>query len=103
MYTNFYRFFSNIFNFNFISNSQIIFAGATRGGKRGGRSRDDQGDANEYSQTKPSAGVSLFDFLEEKIPGGGGATSKPEDERSKPNSANSRNNGSGGKCHDFQF
>ena len=81
--------------------SRIMFAGATRGGKRGGRGRDDQGDANEYSQTKPSAGVSLFDFLEEKIPGGGGATSKPEDERPKPNSANSRNNGNGGKFHDF--
>ena len=49
----------------------VHFIGTTRGGKRGGRGRDDQGDANEYSQTKPSAGVSLFDFLEEKIPGGG--------------------------------
>lgn len=44
--------------------------GRRRGkGERGGRNRDDDGQGVGASQAKPSGNVSLFAFLEEKLPG----------------------------------
>ena len=76
--------------------------GSNRGrgrGPRGGRGRDGDSENNEYSQTKPSAGVSLFDFLEEKIPGGAAAPNKTDQEdnsrHKQQNFTNNRSNGGG--------
>ena len=85
--------------------------GSNRGrgrGPRGGRGRDGDSENNEYSQTKPSAGVSLFDFLEEKIPGGAAASNKTDQEdnsrHKQQNFANNRSNGGrdGGRDRDHR-
>ena len=72
--------------------------GREAGGRKGRSNREDAGDSSEYSQSKPSTGVSLFDFLEEKIPGGAAKGSMPSEEERKArgNSASERGRGRGG-------